>query len=130
MVLWKLEMQLSEAFVKICGLAIALGHESLNEHEGLCEFPVNAHWALAMNGHNSTVDDVPAFNVRIEFNGWPVGILGPSGGVIAAGSAANEDTFIAALDEAYTQARRRAILGPVSGCRREQCDPDVPPVRD
>ena len=35
---------------------------------------------------------------KLTFNGWPAGIIDPMGGIIAAGAAANEDTFIAAIE--------------------------------
>lgn len=47
-------------------------------------------WKIALNGKD--------FQAKIEFNGWPAGIIDPHGGIIAAGEAANEDTFIAAIE--------------------------------
>lgn len=35
----------------------------------------------------------------IEFNGWPAGVASGAGGIIAAGELANEETFVAALQE-------------------------------
>lgn len=38
------------------------------------------------------------YQAKIKYNGWPAGIIDPRGGVIAAGEAANEDAFIAAIE--------------------------------
>ena len=82
--------------------AAAKGAKNIFQLPGCWESDVDGHWWIAINGHTETVSssrgqDVPPFSVVIEFNGWPAGIIGPDGGVIAAGGAANEDTFIAAL---------------------------------
>jgi hypothetical protein len=47
---------------------------------------------------NSVGIDVAPFESYIEFNDWPVGMITPFGGIIAAGECANENTFIEALD--------------------------------
>lgn len=52
--------------------------------------------------------EVPAFHCYVEFNGWPAGLLSPYDGTFAAGEAANEETFIAALEQATERAKRGA----------------------
>jgi hypothetical protein len=41
--------------------------------------------------------ELPAMTCMVTYNGWPAGMLGPFGGIIAAGDAANERSFIDAL---------------------------------
>jgi hypothetical protein len=47
-------------------------------------------WEIALNGET--------IQAALKFNGWPAGIIDPAGGIIAAGDAANEDSFIAAIE--------------------------------
>ena len=55
-------------------------------------------WKVTVNATDETVDDyLPPLNIAVEFNGWPAGVIGPDGGVIAAGRLANEEAFIAAM---------------------------------
>ena len=39
-------------------------------------------------------DEIGPFNLQVLWNGWPAAILDASGGVFAAGSVANEETFL------------------------------------
>lgn len=99
------ERPLSEAFTRVCDLALALGVKSIKDLPGCWEYQVDEHWWIAVNGHNGATRcakgaDVPPFRCYVEFNGWPAGIIDPYGGTIVAGEAANEDAFIAALDKA------------------------------
>lgn len=60
-------------------------------------------WQIIFNGTEDTqspkdAPDLPPFAVYVKYNGWPAGIITPAGGVIAGGTAANEDTFIAAIE--------------------------------
>ena len=96
--------KLSEAFVRVAELARALGVRDINQLPGCWEVQVDGRWWLAMNGHGHMVkasDDaeVPPYSAWIKFNGWPAGVISPTGGVIAAGRLANEDIFIAALKD-------------------------------
>lgn len=105
--------QVSEAFVRIAELAAALGVKDINQLPGCWEVQVDGRWWLAMNGHSHMVkasDDaeVPAFSAWVKFNGWPAGMVSPSGGIIAAGRSANEDTLIAALKDRVV----REVLAP------------------
>jgi hypothetical protein len=93
---------LCEAFVRIAELGNALGIV-LNKLPGCWEHSIDERWRIAVNGHEtpmlSSLSNVPVepFTCYVEYNGWPAGLLTPCGGVIAAGSCANEEEFIAAL---------------------------------
>lgn len=99
------EPQVCEAFARIADLAIHLGVTNINLLPGCWEHQIDAKWWIAMNGHKEPIktsegDIVHPFNAFIKYNGWPAGVVDPGGGVIAAGSGANEDTFIEALMKA------------------------------
>lgn len=51
-------------------------------------------WGAKLNPTSDEIDGVGPCEIYVTWNGWPAGILDPSGGVIAAGEAANEDAFI------------------------------------
>lgn len=90
----------SEAFTKLVKIGLTLGSRvPLKDHPGLWRHALPGGWEAAVNGHGEPIDGVPPYHARLTFNGWPAGIINPYGGIIAAGEAANEDTFIAALDE-------------------------------
>lgn len=106
---------LCEAFVAMAELAQALGVSHINNLPGCWEHQVDERWWLAMNGHNeprvnSDGFEVSPFSAVLKFNGWPAGIVEPGGGVIAAGEAANEDTFIEALRAATEIAKSAAAV--------------------
>lgn len=69
---------------------------------------VDEHWTVFVNGSDAPVThhgcEVPRFHMYVEFNGFPAGLFSPYGGIIAGGSAANEDTFIAAIEAAIASA--------------------------
>lgn len=105
---------ISEAFTLIVALAEALGVRRINGLDGCWTQSVDATWWVALNGHAEqcaakTPDgfaiDVPPYHASLMYNGFPAGIIGPRGGIIAAGSCANEDTFCAALQAAIERAR-------------------------
>jgi hypothetical protein len=103
-------MQIAEAYYTVVELAAALGVKKINELEGCWERAVDEQWFVAFNGHKEPMKvsrgaTLPPYEIYIEFNGWPAGVIGPDGGIIAAGDAANEKTFIAALKAAIEQAR-------------------------
>lgn len=98
------EVQITEAFSLIATLGTALGIR-LDELPGLWDFQVDELWRIEINGHDAPINDhhgmpVQPFTCHLSFNGWPAGILGVSFGEIAAGSVANEDTFIEAMKRA------------------------------
>lgn len=103
--------QVPEAMKLVCALGLALGVAPLNKRSGCWEERIDEQWEIAVNGHRTPMRcshdcDVPPFSVYVQYNGWPAGIIDPSGGVIAAGVCANEDTFIAALNRRLSEIRR------------------------
>lgn len=96
--------EISLAFASVCELATTLGARNIKDLPGCWETQIDGRWYVAVNGHNvetktSRGAEVPPFHCYVEFNGWPAGIFSPRGGVIAAGAAANEDTFVAACQK-------------------------------
>jgi hypothetical protein len=96
-----------EAIIEMCD---RLGVQGIGSFPGCWEYEIDKHWWVAVNGHTEPVKalsptdvkydrpgtDVPPFTAYVEFNGWPAGLIDPTGGVLAAGAAANEATFIEA----------------------------------
>lgn len=102
-------IQLPEAFSVIVDLAMHDDIESINELEGCWHRRIDDRWYIAVNGHDEPIKvephemmgaTVPPFEAAIFYNGWLAGLVGPSGGAIAHGEAANEDSFIQAVREA------------------------------
>jgi hypothetical protein len=95
---------ISEAMSLIVELAAAIGIERICDHPGCWHHKLDDNWEFAVNGHNKPCQfgdvTVPPFEAYVMWNGLPAGFIGVYGGVLAAGSAANEDTFIEALKEA------------------------------
>lgn len=91
------------AWAGVCLLAMKDGVERIRDVPGgIWRRDIGAHWKVAMNGSAETrkFEGCPLdpYSIFVEFNGFPAGIINPAGGVIAAGSLANEDTFIAAIE--------------------------------
>lgn len=95
-----MDNNLTVVFAMIAALADTKGVRNINQLPGLWSCEVDETWKVEVNGHNETIDDVPPFNARIFYNGWPAGIISPYDGIIAAGEAANETTLISALERA------------------------------
>jgi hypothetical protein len=98
-------VKISLVFGRIVELAESLGVQRINELPGCWEHKVDERWRIAVNAHReerktSTGAAVPPLCCYVEYNGWPAGILRPNGGIIAAGTGANEGTLIAALERA------------------------------
>lgn len=55
-------------------------------------------WGLVLNASRVECDAVPAFGVSVTWNGFPAGLCGADGGVIAAGSVANEAALLEWLE--------------------------------
>jgi hypothetical protein len=102
-----------EAFVAVMELAQALGVSNINRLDGCWTHRVDDQWWVAVNGHSTEQPavspdgasghvpvNVPPYGCYVEFNGWGAGFFDPFGGTFAAGSAANEDTFIEAVKRA------------------------------
>ena len=56
-------------------------------------------WHVALNATTETdeASGIRPFDAALSWNGFPAGIVGPDGGVIAAGELANQQTFLSAL---------------------------------
>lgn len=103
---------MSEAFMVVVQLGLALGKRDMSKLPGCWEHQVDEQWWIALNPHDgnekcSTGAAVPGFSIYIRFNEWPAGLIDPRSGVIAAGAAANEDSFIAAVQAATAKAEAR-----------------------
>lgn len=98
--------QISEAYATVAELAEALGVRNIGKLPGMWEVQIDDAWKISVNGHNEAIGHVPPYHMAVEFNGWPAGIFGPGGGIIAAGEAANEATLIAALRARIDRARQ------------------------
>ena len=90
------------ALVRIAELAAKDGAVPINGLPGCWERVIDGDWTVAVNGHPEAVKHgdvtVPPFEAYVTFRGWPAGFVGPFGGVLAAGSAGNEDALIAAIE--------------------------------
>jgi hypothetical protein len=100
----------SAVFAKVCELGIALGKRDLNQLPACWDHDLGDGWAFSLNAHDTPKPDdrgasVPPFTVAVMWNGWPAGLVDPSGGVIAAGDAANESALLASLDAAIEKAK-------------------------
>lgn len=98
-----------QAMGLLCDLCVAMKAEPVNQYEGCWEVAVDDNWWIALNGHKEAVKcsrgaSVPPFTAYVEWNGWPAGFIDPRGGALAAGEAANEDTFCAAVKAAVVKA--------------------------
>lgn len=95
--------EVCEAFAVMAQLGNTVGAGPLSKHEACWEFQIDEQWKIAVNGHKEakvcslTTQPIEPFNCYVEYNGWPAGIIDPRGGILAAGSDANENTFIDAM---------------------------------
>ncbi len=99
------DQPVSEAYYELAMFGLSTGVQNLAEIPGCWESKIDDKWWVAANGHKvehecSRGVAVPSFHFYVVYNGWPAGIIGPYGGTIAAGDAANEDALIAALKAA------------------------------
>jgi hypothetical protein len=107
-------MQICDAFDKMAQLAIALGVTNLKDREGAWVHQVDDQWTIAINGKDHDVEVRPdgsmgatlqPFHAVVFYNGWLASLLNPYGGEFVAGSAANENTFIEAIDRAIAKTK-------------------------
>lgn len=99
-------------FDAIAEMCERLGVSNIGLMDGCWTYIVDDNWWIAVNGHREPIvaisptdreynrkgTEVPPFHAYIEFNGWPAGFITPFDGLIAAGAAANPETFMAACD--------------------------------
>ncbi len=57
-------------------------------------------WGARLNPTSAAIDGIDPFTAHVSWNGFPAGVIDPSGGVIAAGELANEEAFRAWLEGA------------------------------
>ena len=105
---------ISKAFALIMRLAEKDKVKAINKLDGCWERRIDDNWQISLNGHPHTVlnsrdMEVLGFSCLIEFNGFPAGMLDPAGGIIAAGQAANEDTFIEAIERILDEKNNPSI---------------------
>lgn len=87
------EIQISEAFFKAADLFGKIFGAPLPKR--ILELGnAECGWGIKLNPTDEKIDSVPPFELAISWYGFPAGMIGASGGVIAAGEAANEDTFM------------------------------------
>lgn len=96
---------MTDVMLAVAELAMRLGAAPINKHAGCWECQIDERWWVACNGHRSPVVcskgvKVDPFEIYVEFNGWPAGLVNPRGGTFSAGAAANEDAFLAACKAA------------------------------
>jgi len=107
--------KVSIASVAVADLAAALGVSSIKELPGCWEYNLDENWFIAVNGHREPTAcsknfKVAPFHCYVEWCGWPAGEFHPTrGGFIAAGGAANEDTFIEAIQRATEKAKEATV---------------------
>ena len=96
---------MTEVFVKVVELGIALGWKSIKDRPGCTEHQVDDEWWFAINPHGeeckcSKGATVPAGHVYLQFNGWPFGLVNCEEGMCGFGAVANEGVLIEALERA------------------------------
>ena len=105
------DMQLAVAPLKVAELAAKLECTPINQQPGAWVCDIDPHWRVAVNGQKGVlgipstdthmgITELPSYHLAVWFNGWLAGMMSPFEGVIAYGEAANEDTFIAAIEAA------------------------------
>jgi hypothetical protein len=91
-------------FLLLAELGVKDGVAPIHNLPGCWERQIGPHWWVAVNGHKQPMlcskSEIPVapFHCYVMFNGWPAGLFDPYGGTIAAGEAANEETFAAAIE--------------------------------
>ena len=95
----------------IARLALALKEPELRNRVWIHKMDDN--WTIAVNGKKEPVKIEPAkcmaaelqpFDFAVWWHGWLAGTFNPFGGIFAAGSEANEDSFLKDVDKAIEKA--------------------------
>jgi len=99
-----MSMDINDVWMAIAKYHKALGLPPMSEMDAPWIRQIDKLWWMAINGslNGVQVDGVvlEPFHAYVKFNGWPAGVFSPAGGIIAAGKAANADTFCEALVKA------------------------------
>lgn len=101
-------VQEKNVFLAICEYAESRGISRLNLNPGCWEVKLDDQWWFAVNPHRTDQEcsmgvTVRPFTIYVQYNGFPAGVFSPKEGVFAAGSMANVDSFMAALESATIQ---------------------------
>lgn len=106
-------LHVCEIFDLAVELSLAMGFQNINELDGPCVIEIDKRWKFAINGKDKPVEvsipdsmgieSLEPFHMAIFFNGWLAGLLTPAGGTMCAGEAANEDSFIAAVNSKLSE---------------------------
>jgi hypothetical protein len=104
-------VNICQVFMLICEFAELSGAAPLNYHADCWEAEIDDKWKIAVNAHNDPRPTtygypVPPISAFLQYNGWPAGIVTPTGGYMAAGDAANEDALITALNQRIAAIKR------------------------
>jgi len=102
---------ISLAMAKLADLAVSLGVTNIKDLPGCWEHKIDEHWSIAINGNSAAKKtskgiEVMPYHCYVEFNGWPAGVISAFGGIFCAGSLANEDTFIKAIQQSLGNIRK------------------------
>lgn len=94
----------------ICQLHLKLGEPVLKDR--IWTHRLDKNWTIAANGKDHEVEVEPEkcmkaklqpIDFAVWWNGWLAGLFNPYGGTFAAGSGANEDAFIKAVEKAVQE---------------------------
>jgi hypothetical protein len=55
-------------------------------------------WHITINNTDADLENHPKMSIMVHWGGFPAGLIEHDGGIIAAGSAANEETFLEWID--------------------------------
>lgn len=97
------EEGIAELFAAIVAYGAKKGITRINTMPCCWEFEPTPGWFIAVNGHaekRPLIDKdvmVEPFTAYVEWHGFPAGIITPRGGILAAGSEANEEALLKAL---------------------------------
>ena len=105
--------RLLEPMVLVARLCEAVGASPLTRWPNGWEHQIDDEWRIIVNGSGQWLRfksdkeplgvDIEPFGCYVEYNGWPAGMFNPVAGILAAGEAANEDTFCAAVEAAINR---------------------------
>lgn len=94
-------------------MELTQAHKAVNIQDlpGAWECKIDDAWYVACNGHDEAISvsppdamaiDVPPYHFAVWYNGWLAGLFHPYGGEFAAGTAANEEAFTAAVRQSIS----------------------------
>lgn len=101
------EPQVKELFVAIMKYGVATGATRIDLLPGCWERQVSDECWISMNGHKEPIKNskghiLHPFQIYIEWNGWPAGIVEPGGGTVMGhwGDKNGEDLLIEHFEKA------------------------------